>query len=197
MNVVERKPRSREHTRVNIIATAKDIARREGWPAVSIRKIADAVEFSAPIVYEYFASKDLLLAEIRNEGFQTLLTEYGRILKLYRDPEKRLYEISLFQWQFAQEFPEIYAVMYNQNGAFCGISCTQSAPMLAIQTVISDVIFSFIPKSQESIRKLYFEWWATSHGIISLAALLTDTPTAEHAEPIYRDTMRRFVRSLR
>jgi AcrR family transcriptional regulator len=69
METIERKPRNREQIRSGILKTAKSIARQEGWQAVSIRKIADAIEYSAPIIYEYFDSKDVLLDEIRSEGF--------------------------------------------------------------------------------------------------------------------------------
>ncbi len=93
MEVVERKQRTREQTRAGILQTAKEIARREGWQAVSIRKIADAIDYSAPVVYDYFDSKDVLLDEIRNDGFRFLRHEYERLVKLYRDPEKLLYEI--------------------------------------------------------------------------------------------------------
>ena len=101
MEVIGRKQRTREQTRAGILQTAKDIARREGWQAVSIRKIADAIDYSAPVVYDYFDSKDILLDEVRNDGFRYLRCEYERLVKLYRDPEKLLYEISLTQWQFA------------------------------------------------------------------------------------------------
>ena len=43
MEVLERKQRTREQTRSGIVTTAKDIARREGWQSVSIRKIAEAI----------------------------------------------------------------------------------------------------------------------------------------------------------
>ncbi|GAB3964866.1 TetR/AcrR family transcriptional regulator [Spirosoma terrae] len=197
METIERKPRSRENARSGIIGTAKAIARREGWQAVSIRKIADAIEYSAPIVYEYFDSKDVLLDEIRSEGFRHLHQEYERIVKLYRDPEKRLYEISLVQWDFARQQPEIYQVMYNLNGAYCTIPVCESDAMQAVGDTVRQTIFSFIPKSKESIQKLYFEWWATSHGMISLAMLLKDEQHVEQSEQVYRDTMRRFVRGLR
>src|SRR5919199_5734149 len=162
METIERKPRSREQTRSGIVGTAKAIARREGWQAVSIRKIADAIEYSAPIVYEYFDSKDVLLNEIRNEGFRHLFQEYDRILKLYRDPEKRLYEISLIQWDFARQQPEIYQVMYNLDGAYCTMPVYQSDAMQAVSNVVCEIIFSFIPKSKESIHRLFFEWWSMS-----------------------------------
>lgn len=197
MEVVERKQRTREQTRTGILQTAKDIARREGWQAVSIRKIADAIEYSAPVVYDYFDSKDRLLDEIRNEGFRHLRQEYERLLKLYRDPEKLLYEISLIQWQFAQQQPELYQVMYNLNGANCQVSLDESEEMKTVNEIVCRIIFSFIPKSAESIRRLYFEWWATSHGLISLAVLLRHQQPLDASEQIYRETLRRFIRNLR
>lgn len=197
MEVVERRQRTREQTRAGIIQTAKDIARREGWQAVSIRKIADAIEYSAPVVYDYFESKDRLLDEIRNEGFHHLRTEYERLVKLYRDPEKLLYEISLVQWQFATRQSELYQVMYNLDGANCQISLDESEEIKAVNDIVCRIIFSFIPKSAEAIRRLYFEWWATSHGIIMLGSLLRHQQTQEATEQIYRESMRRFVRNLR
>ena len=197
METIERKPRSREHTRTGIMLIAKDIARREGWQAVSIRKIADAIEYSAPIVYEYFDSKDVLLDEIRSEGFRHLHSEYDRILKLYRDPEKRLYEISLIQWEFSREHPEIYQVMYNLDGAFCTMPLYQSEAMQTVSDAVCEIIFSFIPKSKESIQRLYFEWWSASHGMIMLSMMLKDQQPLDKSEQIYRETMRRFVRNLR
>lgn len=197
METIERKPRSREQTRSGIVKTAKSIARREGWQAVSIRKIADAIEYSAPIVYEYFDSKDVLLDEIRNEGFRYLYQEYDRILSLYRDPEKRLYEISLTQWEFARQQPEIYQVMYNMEGAFCTLPVYQSKTMQAVSGIVKKSIFSFIPKSEESIKKIYYQWWSVSHGMITLAMMLQDEQPLDVSEQVYRETMRRFVRDLR
>ena len=197
MEIVERKPRTREHTRMGILLTAKDIARREGWQGVSMRKIADAIEYSAPIVYEYFDSKDVLLNEIRNEGFRHLRMEYDRIVKLYSDPEKRLYEISLIQWEFSRQHPEVYQVMYNLDGAYCTVPAYQSDDMQAVSDVVCEIIFSFIPKSKESIQRLYFEWWSMSHGMIMLDMYLKDQQPLDKSEQIYRETVRRFVRGLR
>jgi AcrR family transcriptional regulator len=197
METIERKPRSHEQTRSGIVLTAKSIARREGWQAVSIRKIADAINYSAPIIYEYFDSRDVLLSEIRNEGFRFLKQEYERIQNLYRDPEKQLFEISLVQWSFAIQHPEIYQVMYNLNGANCTASVCQSDMMQEVGNIVRKVIFSFIPKSQESIQRLYFEWWSTSHGMIVLAMMLQNEQSLEQSETVYRDSLRRFVRNLR
>jgi AcrR family transcriptional regulator len=197
METLTRKPRSREHIADNIRQTAKTIARQDGWQAVSIRKIAEAVEYSAPVVYEYFVSKDALLASIRDEGFQHLLDEFGRIQKLYRDPEKRLFEISLCLWDYATTQSEMYDVMYNGNSAYCASPLNESQTCTAVGVLIREVLFSFIPKSKESLDKLYMEWWATTHGLISLALLLRPERQLANSELLYREVVRRFARSLR
>jgi AcrR family transcriptional regulator len=197
MEVLERKQRTREQTRYGIVTTAKDIARREGWQSVSIRKIAEAIDYSPPIVYEYFDSKDVLLDEIRKEGFRFLHLEYDRINKLYRDPEKRLYEISMVQWEFAMKHREVYQVMYNLDGAFCTIPVHESYEAQAVSQLIQEIIFAFIPKSKESIRRLFFEWWSISHGMIALAMMLKEQQCPDQSQQIYQENMRRFARNLK
>lgn len=197
MEVLERKQRTREQTRTGIVTTAKDIARREGWQSVSIRKIAEAINYSPPIVYEYFDSKDVLLDEIRKEGFRFLHLEYDRINKLYRDPEKRLYEISMVQWDFAMKHREVYQVMYNLDGAFCTIPVHESYEAQAVSQLIQGIIFAFIPKSKESISRIFFEWWSISHGMIALAMMLKEQQCLDQSQQIYQESMRRFARSLK
>jgi AcrR family transcriptional regulator len=197
MDTSTQRPRSREHIDGHIRQTARTIARHEGWPGVSIRKIAEAVSYSAPVIYEYFASKDLLLASIREDGFQHLLGEFRRIQKLYRDPEKQLNEISLSLWTYAMGQPEMYDLMYNTNGAYCASPLAESEANAATGELLREVLFAFIPKSKESLTRLYQEWWATSHGLISLALLLHPHRPLPDSEALYREVMRRFARNLR
>ncbi len=58
MSSIERKIRQKENLREGILQAAKKIAVNEGWQAVTIRKIADEIEYTPPIVYEHFANKE-------------------------------------------------------------------------------------------------------------------------------------------
>ena len=49
--------RLKEDTRMNILKAALQIVKEEGWPALSMRKIADVIEYTAPIIYEYFSNR--------------------------------------------------------------------------------------------------------------------------------------------
>ena len=92
MGIVERRERVKIQVRSDIVKTAKVIAREDGWTAVSIRKIAEVIEYSPPILYEYFESKDKLLEVIRIEGFDFLQSEFVKIKTHFSNPQKQLVE---------------------------------------------------------------------------------------------------------
>jgi AcrR family transcriptional regulator len=81
MGITERKLRQREEVRASILAAASKLVEKEGWQALSIRKIADAIEYSAPVIYDHFENKDALLLEFTKRGFQILNEELAQAKK--------------------------------------------------------------------------------------------------------------------
>lgn len=59
MGVHERRQREKESVRANILQAAFNLAKTEGWASLSMRKIADAIEYSAPVVYDHFEIRKL------------------------------------------------------------------------------------------------------------------------------------------
>jgi AcrR family transcriptional regulator len=159
MGIVERRERLKKQVRNDIISTAREIAREDGWQSVSIRKIADVIEYSPPILYEYFDSKDKLLESIRVGGFETLKLEFERIKKLYRNPEKQLVEIAQSIWTFSVEQPEVFQVMFNLEGAFCQSKQVYGQEMNIKGNAVWEMIATLRPKAAEMVTKTYYEWW--------------------------------------
>ena len=60
----DRIQRLKDDTRCKILEASLDIVKDEGWPSLSMRKIADKIEYTAPIIYEYFSNKDAILQEL-------------------------------------------------------------------------------------------------------------------------------------
>ena len=58
MGHIERRQKEKEEMRKRIMDTTLKIAVSEGWDAVTIRKIANAIEYTPPIVYEHFKNKE-------------------------------------------------------------------------------------------------------------------------------------------
>jgi AcrR family transcriptional regulator len=90
MSHVERKQREKDNIRKNLLIAALEIAKAEGWEAVTIRRIAEAIEYTTSIVYGHFESKDALFNEIIEQGFKQLYDTSKKVLNKNDGPEKQL-----------------------------------------------------------------------------------------------------------
>src|SRR5207342_1954591 len=72
MGIKERQERDREAVRRAILDAARDLFVSEGYANVSIRKIADRIEYSPAAIYGYFASKDDIFFALAEEGFRLM-----------------------------------------------------------------------------------------------------------------------------
>lgn len=196
MGIVERRERLKIQVRSDIVKTAKDIAREDGWSAVSIRKIAEVIEYSPPILYEYFESKDKLLEAIRVEGFDYLQGEFLKIKSHFGNAEKQLVEVAQCIWNYAVENPEIFQVMFNIEGAFCDSKKVYSQAMNIKGNAVWEMISRVRPKAGELVTKTYYEWWCLTYGFISITMTTQPRYALAQAEGVYMDSVRRFIKSL-
>ena len=88
MGTKERRDRERQELRQSILAASRQIAAREGWQAVSMRKVAEQIEYSPPTIYEHFASKEALLLELMREGFRLLMERVQAGNRTAASPER-------------------------------------------------------------------------------------------------------------
>src|SRR5215218_3053905 len=77
MGIKERQERDREAVRRAILDAARELFVAEGFQNVSIRKIAERIEYSPAAIYGYFPSKDDIFFALAEEGFR-LLGDPGR-----------------------------------------------------------------------------------------------------------------------
>lgn len=73
MGIHERKVREKEAFRKLIIATAHDLLIKEGLSGVTMRAIANSLEYSQSKIYEFFVSKDQLCEVLFQELIEILL----------------------------------------------------------------------------------------------------------------------------
>src|SRR5918995_1571884 len=70
MGIKERQERDREAVRRAILDAARELFVAEGFQNVSIRKIAERIEYSPAAIYSYFPSKDDIFFALAEEGFR-------------------------------------------------------------------------------------------------------------------------------
>ena len=112
VGVKERQEREREAVTEAILVAARELFVAEGYHHVSIRKIADRIEYSPAAIYSYFPSKDDIFFALAEEGFRLLFAEADRnrpdqvdVLTAVRRPFWCLY-------QFSRTHPEYFALMF-------------------------------------------------------------------------------------
>src|SRR5215212_10602734 len=98
MGTKERRDRERQELRQAILTASRDIAAQEGWQSVSIRKVAERIEYSPPTIYEHFSSKEALLVELMREGFRLLMERVQAGNRTAASPEARIMAIALAYW---------------------------------------------------------------------------------------------------
>ncbi len=74
MGIAERRERDKEALRTRIVEAARDIVSEKGLDALSMRTIAERIEYSPATIYLYFRDKNELLGEVIRAGFETMGT---------------------------------------------------------------------------------------------------------------------------
>jgi AcrR family transcriptional regulator len=112
MSLKERHERDRQRTQKAILDAARDLFLAEGYQNISMRKIADRIDYSPAAIYSYFASKDDLFFALAAEGFQILARGVLGAIRDVADPFQRL-RLGLWAfYQFAKTHPEYFALMF-------------------------------------------------------------------------------------
>jgi AcrR family transcriptional regulator len=170
-----RREREREQRRHNILAAARTIAVAEGWQAVTIRKVADRIEYSPPTIYEHFASKEAILLALMREGFAALLAAIQQARTSTSDSEAALVAMARAYWAFAWQHPELYQVMHGLGGVpFCGDVALGKGGLSEPEQVFNEVLVALAAFAEathanvgdpEAAVEII---WATLHGFIAL-----------------------------
>src|SRR5437870_13726763 len=86
MGVQERRARRKEGVREEILDAARTLFVKEGYEHVSMRKIAEKVEYAPGTIYLYFRDKAEILDRICEETFARLAIRLEAISRDQADP---------------------------------------------------------------------------------------------------------------
>jgi AcrR family transcriptional regulator len=114
LGVKERQEREREAVGRAILDAARDLFVAEGYQNVSIRKIADRIEYSPAAIYSYFASKDDIFFALAEEGFHLLIAtaQVGDDESTEREGLDSLRRSFWQFYQFSRSHPEYFSLMF-------------------------------------------------------------------------------------
>jgi AcrR family transcriptional regulator len=175
MGVKERREREKSETRDKILDAARELFVTEGYEGVSMRKVAEKIEYSPTAIYVHFADKNELFHELCREDFARLQEVVAS--EMPTDPIERLQKIGRNYVQFGERFPNHYIFMFmtphpgreldEQDREIVGNPEVDAYAFLkwAVQEAIKAGYFREEVKDAELVSQTL---WASVHGVISL-----------------------------
>src|SRR5215469_13479007 len=94
MGSIERREREREDKRRQILDAARELFVEEGYDAVTMRKVADKVEYTPTAIYLHFKDKEELVREVVTQDFLKLGKHFQSIAEI-DDPIEALNAMGL------------------------------------------------------------------------------------------------------
>ncbi len=171
MGIAERKESEKKKMRSRILHAAMKLFLEKGFENVTIRRIAERIEYSPATIYLYFKNKDDILYALYREGFEELYRRQQTILTI-KDPLKRLKKHGEVYLSFALENPEYYDLMFIMRGPIKKINENEEREIALrsyefLKENIKDCLdTSVILKAK--IDVITFSLWSYIHGVASL-----------------------------
>jgi AcrR family transcriptional regulator len=208
MGVKERREREKSETRDKILDAARELFVTEGYGGVSMRKVAEKIEYSPTAIYLHFADKNELFHELCRQDFahlQEVLVSNG----MSPDPVDRLRQIGRGYIEFGVRYPNHYVFMFmtphpeevpdEEDREIRGNPEVDAYAYLklTVQQAIDTGRFREELHDAELISQTL---WAAVHGVISLDIAKCKDPwvdwrtLSERAEMMLDVTMRGMLR---
>jgi AcrR family transcriptional regulator len=198
MGIAERRIRQKDEIRSSILETAWQIVKEEGWQSLSIRKIADAIEYSAPVIYDHFENKDCILFEFGKQGFALLVKKLQLAKSKSTNPSQQLKDISDAYWNFAFRNKEYYQLMFG-----LGIACCETDKCLPEKGVFRDLVMEPISAILSKNKKKdvnaclkYHTYWSVMHGLISIKMMSNADAVDDLNKMVLDDAIAGFIMNL-
>ena len=201
MGIAERKEKQKLEIRKLILDASMKLFVEEGFDNVSIRKIADLIEYSPTTVYLYFKDKDEIFFSLHDIGFQKML-ELNRNLDNIENPLLRLHKMGENYINFGMENPEYYELMFIQREPMkkltgCEWENGDAALTRLRDTVIECIEKGYIAKGDAQLVSLSV--WSTVHGLVSLAIrerMEKFVPQKEYILPVMMQSLNWLINVL-
>ena len=166
----------RTETRERILDAARELFVTEGYDGVTMRKVAEKIEYSPTAIYVYFKDKEELFRELCHEDYARL-AEVFMSSAMSTEPIQRLKQIGQIYVEFGMRNPNHYKFMFmtphpahqldDVDREMHGNPERDAYAFLkwAVQQAIDAGGFREELKDAEVISQTL---WASVHGVISL-----------------------------
>ena len=195
--MLTRREKEIQELRQMIIDQSWKIIQEEGWQSLSIRKIADAISYSVPVIYKHFENKEAIVEYFSKEGFSKLADDLKSVNTNEPDVVENLRQIALAYWKFASQNTQYYRIMFGLGIPACE-TINSSEEMKASSSLMLEAIDNVLNKynNQQVDHHLKLKtFWSMLHGFVAID-LLSNKEITELPPPTVLDAVEGFVYTL-
>lgn len=165
MSVQNRRERERAERHRLIIDTARELAETEGWDAVTVRKLADRIEYSQPVLYSHFAGKRAIVTAVAEDGIIELAAALRRARTSATTDSGALAALVRAYSDFATERPAVYDAMFAMS---TDLEFGPGAPQPLIDA-FAELAAVLGPFAGDDDAESFTETgWSALHGLVTL-----------------------------
>ncbi len=205
MGILERRERQKAELREQILEASRAIVLAQGFGALSMRKIAEAIEYSPATIYLHFASRDQIALQLVREGFEQLLAAVAPARHV-SDPLERLRDIGRRYVRFGLENPEAYRLIFMESPEFSSelFRAQLDAPeepagraFAVLADTVRDLIERGVFRATLDVDVTAEVLWCGVHGIVSLRlACGSNAMTLANSECLTEEMFQMAARGL-
>jgi len=174
LGIAERRGRQRAEREVRIIATARAIAEREGWSTVTVRRLADEIEYSQPVLYSHFKSRDAMVGAVAVEGFREIAAALQAAARGSTGRRNALENVATAYLAFAFRHPALYEAIFVLPTGLRFAEADVRPEMRAAFDSLAAVVAPFCADVDLATET----FWAALHGLTELERSERIRPTA-------------------
>lgn len=194
--IKERKTASREI----ILEKAIELGREDGWHKLTVRNLAQRLNYAPPVLYQFFDGKDHLEKEILKFGFDLLRERLSAAAAQVPSPEEKLLALALARFDFAVEHHSLHSLMFSSGKPAWFKKCTMDG-MLQTKAQVSDLLCK-ISGREEPVYDLISNFIALIKGYTFFATEMPDDHSCAHffgempPKQAFETAMKRFIASI-
>jgi AcrR family transcriptional regulator len=166
MTIQQRRDREKDQRRQRIITTARQLAEEEGWDAVTTRRLAEAIEYSQPVLYSYFQGKTAIINAVAVQGFAELAAALNAARQTSPAPKAALLALARAYLAFARANPALYEAMFT----LADLPFAQPEAPAPLREGFAELRQALAPfAGDHDIDTLGEVTWSSLHGLATLA----------------------------
>jgi AcrR family transcriptional regulator len=143
-----------------ILETAMQILETDGHEALSMRKLAEAIDLKAPSLYRHYADKNALEQAIAARAATQLHGVLEQAIRPFRSASKVLHQSARTYCEFAKTHPELYDLMMTN---FTPASVSESK---SLWNFVLEVIGRITGNPDDTSAAVAL--WSFLHGFVTL-----------------------------